>query len=704
MNNPAAPFQPSLAFSDRFLAQLKSMDKREYADVQRVVHRFHANSRSRNLDVESYNGALDPRFRTMRVSEAIRILAWAIDGGVYLLDEVVYNHEVADRASRNRRYQVGDASGAVKIIRVSEETEMARAATAGAELPQDRLFDEVGIRALEKLELTDDVCCVVVTFSHVDQLDALARLIPGYARALKAAYMVACGYTPEEAWSELAATESTDGSPSATSGIHIIRSETELQAVFAKPLLVWRIFLHRSQEDLAHRARFNGPVRVIGGPGTGKTVVAVHRARFLAEAQRDMPGRRGVLLTAFSKTLADSMQDCLMQLLDGHPATGIKVSNIDAVVSQLASTCDLEPVDIIDDAALTGRIEEAIRAAATSFSPASVKVEWEDSVLAHQVRTQAQYLAVRRLGAGRAMQHTERLAMWRTICELQQLLELNGEATYLSRADDVLREFSARSRLVYDHIVVDESQDLHPVHWRLVRAIVPPGPNDLFLVGDTNQQIYRRPFSLAASGISVRGRVRRLTINYRTSAGIVTWARRIVANSATKDPDGIDGVLGEYVSLIDGPLPELRGFSSIPSEQQALVAQVQSWIAQGIDPSAIAVICRDNAQCQRHEAALRSARIQTLNGHQVNKRSGNGVAVVTMHRAKGLEFRAVAIPDVSDGNVPAPMPAVFGQDGDAGRGQWEEQEARLLFVACTRPREFLYVSWVGAPSLLLPPL
>jgi hypothetical protein len=693
----------TLALSDRFLAQLKQMDKREYADVQRVIDRFHKNSRSQALDLESYNGSLDPRFRTMRATLAIRVIVWALEGSVYLLDEVVYNHEDAERASRNRRCQVGDATGVVRIVRIMEAEDSGAAVLGAPREHADRLFDDDGIRSLRKLQLNDDLVRVVVSFSSDDQLDALARLIPGYARELKAAYMIACEYSHEEAWAELTAADASAEGSSALQGIHIIRSETALQEVFAKPFLVWRTYLHRSQEELAHRTTFNGPVRVVGGPGTGKTVVAVHRAKYVAQAQRDVKGRRGVLLTAFSKTLAESMQECLGQLLEGAVATGIRVANIDAVVSQLSSAWDLDPVDLLDDASLGSRIAEAIRQADTSFSPSFVRVEWEDTVLAQQIRTEEAYLAARRPGSGRAMQQNERREMWRTIVVLQELLEANGEATYLSRADELLRVLAGRPRHVFDHAVIDESQDLHPVHWRLLRAIIPPGPNDLFLVGDINQQVFRRPFSLAASGIVVRGRVRRLGINYRTSAGILAWARQIAEGSPGPDPDGISTALGEYVSLIDGPLPTLQGFTTPESELRAVIGQVQSWIAQGIAPSAIAVICRDNAQCQRYEAGLGTAKIRTVNGNQVARNVTEAVAVITMHRSKGLEFRAVAIPELSDGKMPAPAPQAFVQDGNPGLRLWQEQERRLLFVACTRARELLWVSWSGKPSPLLPP-
>jgi superfamily I DNA/RNA helicase len=692
-----------IAFSDRFLAQLRSMDKAKFAEVQRMIERFHANSRSAALDLEHYNGSLDGRFRTMRASQAIRAIVWALDAGVYLLDEVVYNHEEAERASRNRRCMVGDASGIVRIVRTTETVEDGAKEGEVRALADDRLFDDAGIRALDRLRLNEDVRQVVVSFTVVEQLDALARLIPGYAREVKAAYMIACAYSDEEAWAELTADQEPAGQGRGLAGIHIIRSETELQAVFSKPLLVWRTFLHRSQEELAHRARFNGPVRVIGGPGTGKTVVAVHRARYLAIAQRAVKGRRGVLLTAFSRTLVESIQDCLVDLLDGETAQGIKVANIDAVVAQLCAECDLEPVNIIEDGSvIDARITDAIARAGTRFTPIQVRLEWEDTVLAHQVWTEEAYLAVRREGAGRGMHSTERRAMWRTILALHEVLDEHGEATHLSRADALARELAARPRTFFDHAIIDESQDLHPVHWRLLRAIVPTGPNDLFLVGDVNQQIFRRPFSLMSAGISTRSRVRRLGINYRTSAGIVTWARRILEQATPRDPDGTDVSLDNYVSLIDGPLPELRGFSSPEEEQRAIVTQIQAWIAQGIEPGSIAVICRDLGQCHRYENALRTAKVKTVSATTMGRGAREGVAVITMHRSKGLEFRAVAIPEVGKDRYPVAPPKSFAEDGDSGLQQWEDQERRLLFVACTRPRELLWVSWTKAPSPMLP--
>lgn len=250
------------------------------------------------------------------------------------------------------------------------------------------------------------------------------------------------------------------------------------------------------------------------------------------------------------------------------------------------------------------------------------------------------------------------------------------------------------------HVIVDEAHDLHPAQWRLLRASVPIGPDDLFVAADPHQRIYDNRVSLTSLGISVRGRSRRLTLNYRTTQEILTWAVPLLGSDPARGLDGeIDTLLG-YRSPVHGRPPELHAASSREAELEALVDTIRSWMAAGIEAHAIGVAARSSAAANRARDALKAARVPTL---ALATQSGkSAVRVGTMHKMKGLEFQAVAVIGAEDGAVPARAAVTPAAEDPVAHGQDLQRERCLLFVACTRARDHLYVSYAGQPSPFLP--
>jgi len=272
------------------------------------------------------------------------------------------------------------------------------------------------------------------------------------------------------------------------------------------------------------------------------------------------------------------------------------------------------------------------------------------------------------------------------------------------RAADIAAAWADQQR-PYRHLVIDEAQDLHTAHWLLLRALAPAGPDDLFIVGDTFQRIYNNRVSLSSLGIETRGRSHRLTLNYRTTRQILNSAIGLIDPDGYDDLDGGADNLRGYRSILRGAEPEITGCPTPAAEMAALPARIGRWHAGGILLDDIAVIARTNAAASAAETALRNAGV---NASQV--RSGeplapdSGVQVMTMHRAKGLEFRAVAIVGVDARHVPLDA-AVTDPDIDhLERRRDIQRERSLLFVSATRAREMLTITWSGRPSGFLAPL
>lgn len=494
----------------------------------------------------------------------------------------------------------------------------------------------------------------------------------------------------------LAALERTSSKLSFASGI-----PEELLAAIEGDLAAWRVWLHPQQRRLAMHDGWNGPFRVTGGAGTGKTVTALHRARHLAERSlaegADQPS---VLVATYTRNLAEALSVQLVDLAGERVAAAADVVNLDALAARILSQHQTgrraRPVSSDSDEA---RQAWDVAAAGTDWSPEFLAAEWLHVVLAQGIIDQAQYLKASRVGRGVALNRAKRVAVWQAIERGVQHLAVSGVMTFEQAASSAADVVARDTSLQYAHAVIDEAQDFHPAHWRLVRALVPEGPDDIFLVGDAHQRIYGRPLVLSRYGIRTQGRSRRLTINYRTSEQILRWTLSVMAGTQVDDLEGETEDLAGARSEFTGPEP-LRVAAAGPADEQAQVAAVvRKWIGEGYEAGSIGVLCRSGVDVSAFVAALTAAGVPAV---KVDSRDHAGpadaVQVMTMHRAKGLEFRCVVIPRLGASAFPPPG-AVVG--GDAARAEALAAERSLLYVAGSRAREQLALVYSGEASGLL---
>jgi superfamily I DNA/RNA helicase len=468
----------------------------------------------------------------------------------------------------------------------------------------------------------------------------------------------------------------------------------ELERILAHPFATWRTFLHPNQRQIANHPGYSGAAQVTGGPGTGKTVTVLHRAAFLAEH-----AAAPILVTTFAGNLAEALQ-AQLGLLIGDPRLreNIEVLNVDRLAYRIVRQARGAPV-VADQRTLRSRWTEA--ATATPFTPAFLMNEWEQVILAQDLHTEQAYLTCARTGRGRPLTKAQRSQVWQATQQVTAELKAAHQATHLQLANEATRLLRQAGTLAYRHILVDEAQDLHPSQWRLLRAAVAPGPDDLFIAADPHQRIYDNRVSLASLGISVRGRSRRLSLNYRTTEEILAWAVPLLGTDPVTGLDGeVDSLIG-YRSPMHGPRPQQKLTVSRAEEFNFLAERIGSWLSDGIEPHAIGVAARSAALVREAREALRVAGIETvsLNGRGDTK----AVRAGTMHAMKGLEFQAVAVIGVERGLVPEPAAVTPAAEDAAAHAQDLQRERCVLFVACTRARDRLYVSGTGQPSIFLPP-
>ena len=330
-----------------------------------------------------------------------------------------------------------------------------------------------------------------------------------------------------------------------------------------------------------------------------------------------------------------------------------------------------------------------------------LKDEWEQVILAQDLHTEQAYLTCARTGRRRPLTKAQRTQVWQATQQVIAELKAASQTTHLQLANEATRLLRQAGTLAYRHILVDEAQDLHPSQWRLLRAAVAPGPDDLFIAADPHQRVYDNRVSLVSLGISVRGRSRRLSLNYRTTQEILAWAVPLLGTDPVTGLDGeVDSLIG-YRSPMHGPRPQHRLAVTRAEEFNFLAERIGAWLSDGIEPHAIGVAARSAALAREARDALQVAGIETvsLNGRGDTK----AVRAGTMHAMKGLEFQAVAAIGVEQGLVPDPAVVTPEAEDAATHAQDLQRERCVLFVACTRARDHLYVSGTGQPSTFLPP-
>jgi hypothetical protein len=694
-----------LVVSQTFFLEMAGLQRPVRERVGDLMRKFRADSSLRGLNLEKPTRSADPRSRTVRVDQQYRAVVVAPEEGDAYLLMGVFNHDDAyDWCARNR-IGVNATTGAIEV---EDVTALAAAQANGRapEEPASAYFTGRPDKDFTKLGIEERFLLLIRRVRDEGEATTLAEILPTTQGA--ALSMLAAGYSVEDAWAELAAVPVREASPATDLGTaienpvsqsmyYVLGDDEELLRLLDKPLALWRIFLHPSQRRVALRPSYSGPARVSGGAGTGKTVVLLHRAYMLANAS---PATR-LLVTTFTKNLASDLASLLVDLGGNSIRGRVEALNIDAVAQRVLRDRGVAGSPLCFDDDERRVFEEAVRRTETALAADVVRQEWRQVVLAQGITDADAYLATPRPGRGVRLGRLERIAVWRTI---EAALDLLGpRRTFLQLADEAARTLISTGHHVYEHVLVDEAQDLHPAQWRLIRALVPRTPNDLFIAGDTHQRIYGNRVTLGSLGIDVRGRSTRLTLNYRSTQEILRWSTGLLRGQAFDDLDGETASLHLYRSRLRGPQPRTYPCSTATEELSRMVATVNGWVRDGVEPSAIAVTARTRTLCRKVISALEGAGVPVVDlGVGEVSYHASAVSVGTMHRLKGLEFRCVAVVGCSENEVP-PRGAVTPEAVDPVEHRRDLlRERSLLYVACTRARDDLAVSWAGKPSGLLP--
>jgi superfamily I DNA/RNA helicase len=639
----------------------------------------------------------------VRIDQKYRAVVLHPDqGDVYVL-AWVDNHDEAMAWAKNRVFEINPVTGALQIINVTEAEQAVQPKTGKKKAPG--LLSEIEDGVLLSFGLPAILLPAVRAVRTAEELLALNKHLP--AECAEALTWLAEGIPAEEIRAAVAQPrkEKVDTGDLATALVHpdtrrrfvTIRSDKDLTAILDAPLEKWRVFLHPSQEKLVAK-KFSGPTKVTGGAGTGKTVVAMHRAKHLASnVFPEKPDR--ILFTTFTANLAQNVEqmlstlcpDCMDRLEVVHlHAWAVRFLRDHGMTVEIASH------DIIEKC-----WEEAIlEANDLAWDAGFLRQEWEQVVHANGIQTQDEYLRVPRTGRGQTVSRPQRARIWKVFEHYRSALANRNQHEWLDVIQTARRHVEEKKpKLPYRAVVVDESQDFHNEEWKLIRALVPAGANDLFLVGDAHQRIYGRKVVLSRCGISTQGRSSTLRINYRTTEQIRAWAVAMLEGMAVDDLDGEADEEKGYMSLLSGPKPESHRFATAEEEQEFLGKTFKE-LVKDRPAEEICLVARTARLIKDdYQALLKSLGIEHVVLDKTKEGSRGGVRLATMHRVKGLEFPVMILAGVNSKVMPLRIAAVEGDP--TAKKEHEDQERSLLFVAATRARDQLIVTSWGVPSPFL---
>lgn len=484
--------------------------------------------------------------------------------------------------------------------------------------------------------------------------------------------------------------------PDALRRFRVMKDVEELERAFSYPWDKWTIFLHPSQREWVERD-YSGPARVSGSAGTGKTIVALHRAVFLAHANPDSR----VLLTTFSETLADALRTKLRRLISNEPRLGerLEVHAMNAIGERLYEQHFGHPKIASPEIVRRFMTEAAANAADLKFSLSFLLTEWDELVDAWQLQSWESYRDIKRLGRKTRLQESQRAILWAVLDAVRGRLRAEGFVTHAEIFTRLAEQLESRKHPPFEFVVVDEAQDLSVSQLKFLAALGGKRPNSLFFAGDLGQRIFQLPFSWKSLGVDIRGRARTLHINYRTSHQIRMQADRLLGPEVA-DVDGNAEERRGTVSVFNGPAPLVRTYKSQKEEVEAVGAWLAERSREGVMPHEFGVFVRSDAELERACAAVAKTGLPSkmLDEH-VETTSGQ-MSIGTMHLAKGLEFRAVVVMACDDEIIPLQSRIETVAD-DSDLEEIYNTERHLLYVACTRARDHLLVTSVEPASEFL---
>lgn len=695
----------TVAISDDFLSAFVKLPRKEQAKTSEFISKFRSNPESPGIHYEKIRSGLDDKICSVRIDLEYRgIVVRQASSNTYILLWVDH-HDEAYRWAARKKCMVNPVTGGIQVFDV--DTTPVSVLADGAATPAKKLFDRIGDKDLMRLGVPEELLPLVRSLNDRDDfLKAAGRLPKDTYENLN--WLVE-GIPLKEVFDMISAEalkeKPTDNlsdaleRPESMKSFTVVKGEEELRRILAEPLEKWRVFLHPTQRKLV-QALYHGPARVLGGAGTGKTVVAMHRAHYLASKAGE--GER-ILFTTFTANLAEDILSNLKKICTPDELRHITVINLDAWATRFLKEQGYKPKVIFDKEAREKLDEAMAECDDVEYDLGFYEEEWKKVVMAQETFSFQKYAVASRLGRGTRLNRLKRRKIWNVFdAYIRDMKSENFRDVEMALYDCRLLIEQKGAGPMYQHIIVDEGQDLSPAAYRLIRVLAgEKHDNDIFIVGDAHQRIYKNHASLGQCGIDIRGRGSILRLNYRTTEEIRKYAFALLKGINFDDLDDSTDVGDTCRSLMHGEKPVIKKCRTANQELDFITSTIEDLQKSGVKLRNICLVARTNSLVDNYKDALQEKGIPII---KITKDSSDsdekdGIRIATMHRVKGLEFEYVFVAGANNNVIP--LKNAIDETDEVSREESLISEKCLLYVALTRARRGAFISSFGKASPFL---
>ncbi|QIB65160.1 3'-5' exonuclease [Kineobactrum salinum] len=680
--------------ADTFTDSLAKLTGGEQKAVKTTAFDLQMNPENPGFSFHKLDRAQDKNFWSIRVNRDIRIIVHRSKESLLLC--YVDHHDNAYKWAEKRKLERHPKTGAAQLVEIRERVEERVVPVyIQEEQPEPEkslLYKDYSDDDLLSYGVPPEWLKDVKTANEDTILDMVDHLP---SEASEALLEIAVGGTPKMSY-VVSAEDDPFAHPDAERRFRVMKDVKELEQALDAPWEKWSIFLHPDQKEIVEK-NYSGPARVSGSAGTGKTIVALHRSVHLAKQDEDAR----VLLSTFSDSLANALHYKLSHLIRSKPklADRLEVLSMNAAGLRLYKASGGRQ-KLADDEYVRDRLRELARKLAENkFSLDFIVAEWSQVVDAWQLKDWDSYKDVSRLGRKTRLSEAQRLFLWDIYKELIDQLEASGHITMAGIFFYLAEVYSGKASVPFDYCVIDEAQDINIPQLKFLSALGGSRDNALFFAGDLGQRIFQQPFSWKSLGVDIRGRSKTLRVNYRTSHQIRAQADKLLG-PAVSDVDGNVEDRTDTVSVFNGPDPLVKSFDDPQDESDYVAEWLVALIDEGYQPHEIGVIVRSENEIWRARAALEVAQLPFRVLDEDIRLAHGSAALSTMHFAKGLEFRGVAVMACDDEIIPLQQ-RIESVTDNSDLKEVYETERHLLYVACTRARDRLLVTSGDVPSEFL---
>jgi hypothetical protein len=682
---------------DKFWDAFLKINKGTQSKVTDFISKFRTDSKSAAINLEAISTFKDQSLRTARIDQKYRAILKEVQAGELYLLVWIDNHDEAMDWAKNKRIDWNEQTQAYQVFSLDESIEKENREVVES---TDLFMGKYGGKELMELGVPEVLIPSVLKVKNIDDLGQLENYLPDDAfenlfYLLDGASMDAVLTIVREGLNEESSIESKNN---ARSFIELTDDEM-LNEALQGSLQKWKYYLHPSQSTFVY-GQFKGAIKLSGGAGTGKTVAALHRLKFLSEHKTDP---QPILFTTFTKELTENLKSLALGL--NISERSFHIENIDALAFRLAQKYHLLPgtAKLFGLSAVVKPMElweEVLMEELSEFDQEFLSREFEEVVLDQNIQSKEEYVRASRIGRGRPIGRKQRMEVWNLIekfIEKKQSAQLYYKEEVYNLLSNHLNETETRE---FSHVIVDELQDFSNVELKFIRSLVKEKENDLFLVGDPLQNIYKKRINFSKLGINIRGkRSNRLRINYRTTEEIKNLAISVLRD---EDFDDFDGNLEEksgYLSLFHGEKPQYNIYPSKEDELDAVLKEIESLLAQGFHYNDIVIAARFRDSVNDFRNHLHQNMVPYVTRFLLNN-NNEGIRLTTFHGLKGLEFKHVFLVDVNDRTLPFKHHNFINLNEEEKKLEIKSEKS-LFYVASSRAIQRLVISGVGNKSDLI---